>query len=324
VLELDGLSRRYGDVVALQELSFSVEAGQLFGFVGANGAGKTTAMRIVVGLERADAGEVRWQGDSVARLARRRFGYLPEERGLYPNMQARWQLTYLARLRGVGRAAARRAADDWLQRLGLAERGDEPVQQLSLGNQQRVQLAAAMVHDPDVLLLDEPFAGLDPMGVDALSEVLVAVAGEGVAVVFSSHQLELVEHLCDAVAIIDDGRLVAGGRVDELRRAGRRRQWRVDVAGADSAWATALAGVHVRHTFAPDPDHAAAHARRAGEGDGHGPDGDGTAVILEIEDGVDAQAVLDAARAAGAVTCFREIVPSLAERYREVVTGGSP
>lgn len=313
MLELDGLSRRYGDVIALQSLSFAVEPGRLFGFVGANGAGKTTAMRIVVGLERADAGEVRWQGRPVGVEARRRFGYLPEERGLYPNMPARYQLVYLARLRGVARADARRAADAWLQRLGLAERGDEPVQQLSQGNQQRVQLAAAMVHDPAVLLLDEPFSGLDPMGVDALSEVLVEVAGEGVAVVFSSHQLELVERLCDAVAIIDDGRLVAGGDVDELRRAGRRPQWRVDVAGADSAWATALAGVHVLRTFA---GHAA--------GDGSDGGRDATGVIVEVDDGVDVQRVLEAARAAGPVTCFTEVVPSLAERYREVVTGGSP
>lgn len=306
MLELDALSRRYGDVVALDGLSFTVKPGQLFGFVGANGAGKTTAMRIVVGLERADGGEVRWQGAPVDREARRRFGYLPEERGLYPNMEARWQLTYLARLRGVDPAEARRAATAWLERLGLGDRADEPVDHLSLGNQQRVQLAAAMVHDPELLLLDEPFSGLDPIGVDALSEMLVEVASRGVGVVFSSHQLELVERLCDAVAIIDDGRLVAGGPVDALRREGHRERWRIEVDGADSEWARRLAGVHVHHTLA---DHA------GGTGTG--------GVVVELDDGVDAQRVLDAARAAGDVTCFMRVVPTLTERYRQVVNGGT-
>lgn len=306
MLELDALSRRYGDVVALDGLSFTVKPGQLFGFVGANGAGKTTAMRIVVGLERADDGEVRWQGAPVDREARRRFGYLPEERGLYPNMEARWQLTYLARLRGVDPAEARRAATAWLERLGLGDRADEPVDHLSLGNQQRVQLAAAMVHDPELLLLDEPFSGLDPIGVDALSEMLVEVASRGVGVVFSSHQLELVERLCDAVAIIDDGRLVAGGPVDTLRREGHRERWRIEVDGADSEWARRLAGVHVHHTLA---DHA------GGTGTG--------GVVVELDDGVDAQRVLDAARAAGDVTCFMRVVPTLTERYRQVVNGGT-
>lgn len=304
MLELDALSRRYGDVVALDGLSFTVKPGQLFGFVGANGAGKTTAMRIVVGLERADGGEVRWQGAPVAREARRRFGYLPEERGLYPNMEARWQLIYLARLRGVERDEAAEAATAWLERLGLGDRADEPVDHLSLGNQQRVQLAAAMVHDPELLLLDEPFSGLDPIGVDALVEMLAEVAGRGVGVVFSSHQLELVERLCDAVAIIDDGRLVAGGPVDALRRQGHREQWRIDVDGADTEWARRFPGVHVQRTVADE----------AGGTGG---------VVVELDDDTDAQRVLDAARAAGDVTCFMRVVPTLTERYREVVNGGT-
>lgn len=304
MLELDALSRRYGDVVALDGLSFTVKPGQLFGFVGANGAGKTTAMRIVVGLERADGGEVRWQGAPVDRDARRRFGYLPEERGLYPNMEARWQLTYLARLRGVERAEAARAATGWLERLGLGDRADEPVDHLSLGNQQRVQLAAAMVHDPELLLLDEPFSGLDPIGVDALVDMLVEVAARGVGVVFSSHQLELVERLCDAVAIIDDGRLVAGGPVDVLRREGHREQWRIDVDGARTDWARGVSGVHVQRAVADE----------AGGAGG---------IVVELDDGVDAQRVLDAARAAGDVTCFMRVVPTLTERYREVVNGGT-
>ena len=216
MLELIELSRRYGDLVALDGLSFSVERGQMFGFVGPNGAGKTTAMRIVLGVLEADAGQVLWGKRPVDATARARFGYMPEERGLYPKMRVRPQLSYLAQLHGLGAATARAAADRWIERLGLAERANDRVEELSLGNQQRVQLAAALVHDPELLVLDEPFSGLDPVGVDALSDVLRERAEAGVPVVFSSHQLELVERLCHAVAIVSRGRVVACGPVDEL------------------------------------------------------------------------------------------------------------
>jgi ABC-2 type transport system ATP-binding protein len=192
----------------------------MFGFVGPNGAGKTTTMRIILGVLGADSGEVRWRDAPVDPAVRRRFGYMPEERGLYPKMRVRAQLTYLAALHGV--AAPEAAADRWIERLGIAERAQDRVEALSLGNQQRVQLAAALVHEPELLVLDEPFSGLDPVGVDVLSGVLAEYAATGVPVVFSSHQLELVERLCEAVAIIKDGRLVASGTVDELRGPGRR------------------------------------------------------------------------------------------------------
>src|SRR5215216_6672994 len=201
VLELKGLTRRYGEVVALDDLSFSVAEGQMFGFVGPNGAGKTTAMRIVLGVLEPDAGEVRWRERPCDAGARARFGYMPEERGLYPKMRVGDQLVHFARLHGLDRAAARAAADRWLERLGLEAVAGRRTETLSLGNQQRAQLAAALVHDPELLVLDEPFSGLDPVGVDVLSEVLRERAGAGVPVVFSSHQLELVERLCDAVAI---------------------------------------------------------------------------------------------------------------------------
>ena len=222
MLELRDLARRYGDVVALDGVSFSVAEGQMFGFVGPNGAGKTTAMRIVLGVLAADRGEVRFRGAPVDFATRSRFGYMPEERGLYPKMRVRAQLVYLAQLHGVESGPAARAADRWIAQLGLAERAGDRVEQLSLGNQQRVQLAAALVHDPDLLVLDEPFSGLDPVGVDVLSGVLADYAATGVPVVFSSHQLELVERLCEAVAIIKDGRLVASGPVEELRGPGRK------------------------------------------------------------------------------------------------------
>jgi ABC-2 type transport system ATP-binding protein len=187
----------------------------MFGFVGPNGAGKTTTMRIVMGVLEPDAGDVRFNG---APPVRSRFGYMPEERGLYPKMRVRAQLAYFAGLHG----APASAADTWIERLGLTERAGDRVEELSLGNQQRVQLAVALVHEPDVLVLDEPFSGLDPLGVDVLSGVLNDYAATGVPVIFSSHQLELVERLCDAVAIIKDGRLVASGTVEELRGPGRK------------------------------------------------------------------------------------------------------
>ena len=189
----------------------------MFGFVGPNGAGKTTAMRIVLGVLEADAGRVLWRGRAADAAARARFGYMPEERGLYPKMRVHPQLSYLAQLHGLDRRSAEASAERWMERLGVAERANDRVEALSLGNQQRVQLAAALVHDPELLVLDEPFSGLDPVGVDALSGVLAERVDAGVPVLFSSHQLELVERLCHSVAIVDHGRLVATGMVDELR-----------------------------------------------------------------------------------------------------------
>jgi ABC-2 type transport system ATP-binding protein len=189
----------------------------MFGFVGPNGAGKTTLMRIVLGVLEADSGSVLWRGAPIDAAARRRIGYMPEERGLYPKMRVRDQLVYMARLHGAGEAEAEAAADRWLERLGIAERADDAVEALSLGNQQRVQLGVALVHGPDLLVLDEPFSGLDPDGVDALSGALLdEIRERRVPVIFSSHQLELVERLCDSLAIIVGGRIVATGPLDEV------------------------------------------------------------------------------------------------------------
>jgi ABC-2 type transport system ATP-binding protein len=297
VLELDGITRRYGDRVALDGLSFSVGEGQLFGFVGPNGAGKTTAMRIVLGVLRPDAGEVRWRGEPVGAAVRRRFGYMPEERGLYPKMRVRAQLVYLARLHGLSDADAAGAADRWIDRLGLTERAGERVEKLSLGNQQRVQLAAALVHGPDVLVLDEPFSGLDPVGVDVMSGVLGEEAARGVPVLFSSHQLELVERLCEAVAIVKDGRLVASGRVEALRERGAAERRRVRVELADAPPVGWLAGLEGARPVEPLPRGA----------------------VVELTDGVAPDAVLDVARAAGSVTHFSLERPSLAQLFREAV-----
>jgi ABC-2 type transport system ATP-binding protein len=291
VLELDHLTRRYGDVLALDGLTFAVRPGQVFGFVGPNGAGKTTAMRIVLGVLQPDAGEVRWEGRPIDEAMRARFGYMPEERGLYPKMRVAEQLAYFAELHGAARPAAQEAARHWMEQVAIAHRAEDRVEQLSLGNQQRVQLATALVHDPVALVLDEPFSGLDPVGVDVMSEVLLARARDaGVPVLFSSHQLELVERICDGVAIIKDGVLVAAGSVAELRGAGGRGVWRVEVQGASEGWLDDIAGAE--------------------------PQADG---LVRLAEGADDQVLLDAARAAGRVVRFEAVTPSLADLFREAI-----
>src|SRR5512132_4233424 len=231
MLEIRDLTKRYGSVIALDDASFQVAPGRIVGFLGPNGAGKPTTMRAIFGLVRPDRGEVRWRGKPVGPGERTRFGYMPEERGLYPKMRVIEQLTYLAELSGMNGAEATDAAAGWLERLGLRDRGDARIEELSHGNQQRVQLAAALVHDPELAVLDEPFRGLDPLGVESLAELLKQIAAMGVAVVFSSHQLDLVEDVCEDVVIIDHGRIVMAGVVEELKAASPHRSLEVTVNG---------------------------------------------------------------------------------------------
>jgi len=238
VLELGSLQKRFGQVVALDHLTFSVRPGEVLGFLGPNGSGKTTAMRAIFGLVRLDGGTVSWDSRPVGEVERRRFGYMPEERGLYPSMRALDHLSYLAQLHGIPAAEARRRSAMWLERLEVSDPLAR-IDALSLGNRQRVQLAAAIVHEPDVLVLDEPFSGLDPPGVDAMSGVLAELALQGRAILFSSHQLEVVEGVCDRVAIVRSGRIVLEGDVDSLAASGRPLL-EVEVEGADPAWAASL------------------------------------------------------------------------------------
>jgi ABC-2 type transport system ATP-binding protein len=298
VLEIDGVSKRYGDVRALVDMGFTVRPGELFGFVGANGAGKTTTMRIVLGVLAADSGEVRLDGRRIDAERRRRIGYMPEERGLYPKMAVGEQLRYLAELHGLSAGDARRSTERWTERLGVAGRVGDEVQKLSLGNQQRVQLAAALVHEPDVLVLDEPFSGLDPVAVDVMSEVLRERCAAGAPAVFSSHQLDLVERLCDRVGIVRDGSLIAEGTVDGLR-AGAGTDVVVDAPAARAGWADGVPGVV---------------SSRA--------EGDRTVVTLER--GADDQPLLHAALATGPVHGFERRRATLTELFRDAVatTGG--
>ncbi|MBD0862373.1 ATP-binding cassette domain-containing protein [Gordonia sp. zg691] len=293
-LIVDGLHKRYGDLVALHDMTFHVEPGEIFGFVGSNGAGKSTTMRIILGVLSADSGEVRLGDRPIDLDLRRRIGYMPEERGLYPKMKVGEQLTFLAKLHGMSAAQAQESVRRWTDRLGVGARYDDNVADLSLGNQQRVQLAAALVHDPDVLVLDEPFSGLDPVAVDVMSDVLKEKAAEGIPVIFSSHQLDLVQRLCDRVGIITRGEMRALGTVDDLRS---RDGVTLEVTGprSDVSWADSLPGVR-RVTY-----------------------GETTRLLIDPEL-ADDQQILSAALRHGPVHRFATSTPSLTDLFREVVS----
>lgn len=284
-IEIRDLHKRFGDVQALDGMSLNVRDGEMYGFVGSNGAGKSTTMRIALGVLSADSGEVLPLDDDTRRL----IGYMPEERGLYGKEKILDQLIFLAKLHGVDGAAAKKRGTDLLEELGLGERLGDKLDDLSLGNQQRVQLAASLIHDPEVLILDEPFSGLDPVAVDVMSTMLTDRTRAGVPVIFSSHQLDLVQRLCDRIGIVTRGRMVAEGTVDELR-AGGPVQFRVGTQAR--GWIPACA------TLIDDtPTH----------------------VTVETDSTDNDQAILKAAMAAGPVHEFTRVVPDLAELFKEVV-----
>jgi ABC-2 type transport system ATP-binding protein len=246
MLSVAGLTRRFGDHLALDEVSFDVAPGRMTGFVGANGAGKTTTMRIILGVLAATAGEVRWNGTPLTQAVRRDFGYMPEERGLYPKMKIRDQLVFFGRLHGLDPVRAAERTDKILERLNLAERAGDALETLSLGNQQRVQIAAALVHEPVALVLDEPFSGLDPIAVDLMADLLRDEVSVDVPVLFSSHQLDLVERLCDDLVVLSGGKVVASGPVAELA-GGTGSTYRLVVGGeGDTGWLRELPGITVR------------------------------------------------------------------------------
>lgn len=297
MLETRGLTRLFGDHRAVDEVSLTVRAGGLTGFVGGNGAGKTTTMRMVMGILEPSAGEVLWQGRPVTRADRARFGYMPEERGLYPKQPVLFQLVYLGRLHGLSAAVAKRAAMEHLERFGLADRAGDHLESLSLGNQQRVQIAAAVIASPVALILDEPFSGLDPEAADSMADLMREQAARGVPVLFSSHQLELVERICHDIVVLSAGRVVAQGTVADLRRRGRTLHRLVvaghDGASGDAGWVRDLPGVAV-------------------------VDVDGPVAVLELVAADASDRVLREALRRGSVRELSTLVPSLSEIYREV------
>jgi ABC-2 type transport system ATP-binding protein len=243
-LEIDHVTKRFGATTALDGLTFEVGRGEVFGFLGANGAGKTTTMRICLGIIRPDVGEIRWDGQPTGALPRRTWGYLPEERGLYPRMSVLDQLAYFGSLYGLPPDRARREAIAWLTRLRIPEYADRRAEELSKGNQQKVQFIAAVLHDPEILLMDEPFTGLDPLNLVLLRDAVMELRDRGRTLILSTHQMEAAEAMCESVAIIDHGRLVAGGKVRDLKRASGRRTLRIALEGDMApAWLTELPGM---------------------------------------------------------------------------------
>ncbi|OLT44525.1 ABC transporter ATP-binding protein [Serinicoccus sp. CNJ-927] len=291
MLELDRLTRAYGDHLAVDEVSFTVPQGRMVGFVGGNGAGKTTTMRMVMGVLAPSAGEVRWDGSPLTRDDRVRFGYMPEERGLYPKQPVLAQLTYLGQLHGMSADQARDRSQDLLTRFGLGERLKSKVEELSLGNQQRAQIIASVLGDPKLLVLDEPFSGLDPAAVDQMSELLREHTSSGVPVLFSSHQLDLVDRLCDSIVVLHGGKVVAEGSSEQLRASAPLR-YRLTMAG-DTGWVRGMPGVEVI-------------------------DLDGPSVLVQPQDEQVAERLLADAVGRGTVREFSRIRPTLSEIYREV------
>ncbi|HET9345663.1 MAG TPA: ATP-binding cassette domain-containing protein [Candidatus Limnocylindrales bacterium] len=294
MLEIKDLTKRYGDVVALDGASFTAQPGRIVGFLGPNGAGKTTTMRCIFGLARPDRGETIWHGEPITRETRLRFGYMPEQRGLYPRMRVGEQMSYFAQHHGMSARDADNAAMRWLEQLGLADRARDKLEALSHGNQQRVQLGAALVHDPELLVLDEPFSGLDPIGVATMTDILRERADAGVGVVFSSHQLDLVEDVCEDVVIIARGRIVAKGAIDDLRAASGRRHLEVEVEGAGASWLDGRDGATLLEQR-----------------------GDLVRLLVPID--ADLSGLLAAATAAGPVRRFAFQPPALSELFMEAV-----
>ena len=294
MLELIGLSKRFGNTLALDDCSFTAHPGRMLGFLGPNGAGKTTAMRSVFWLVRLDAGTVTWGGVPIDEAVRRTFGYMPEQRGLYPRMKNRDQLVYLGELHGMHEKDAIESADRWLDEFELLDRAEDRLEQLSHGNQQRIQLAAALIFDPDLLVLDEPFSGLDPLGVKSLGEILKRQAAAGKTVVFSSHQLDLVEDLCEDVAIIDSGSVVLTGEVASIKERSPHRRVEVHVTGSDGSWVP------------QSPDIVASSVQ-------------GEKIVLVVERSFPIDEFLSHAAGAGQVTHVAFEAPSLSEVFLEVV-----
>ncbi len=299
MLEIVDLAKRYGSVVALDGATFQAVPGRVVGFLGPNGAGKTTAMRCIFGLARPDRGDIRWNGKAVDRDIRLRFGYMPEQRGLYPRMRVADQLSYFAQQHGMSGKAADAATIRWLDEMGLADRAKSKLEELSHGNQQRIQLATALVHDPTLLVLDEPFSGLDPIGIATMTRVVRERAAAGVGVIFSSHQLDLVEDVCEDVVIIARGRIVASGAIEALRAAAGRRHLEIDVAGSGGSWLRDRPDVMVVER-------------------------DGDRIKLLVDRSEDLDDLLALARAAGEVRTFAYQPPRLSELFMEAVAPGEP
>ncbi len=218
-LQIKNVTKKYGELKAVNDLTLDIEAGRMFGLIGGNGAGKTTTFRMVLGLLAPTEGVIAWREQPIDYGASHLVGYLPEERGLYPKLKVRDQLVYLGRLRGMTKHEVIEKMEVWLERFHVPEYANKRVEELSKGNQQKIQFIAAVIHEPELLILDEPFSGLDPVNVELLKEAVVELNRSGVTIVFSSHRMEHVEELCDQLCILHEGKPVVQGGLREIKRS---------------------------------------------------------------------------------------------------------
>lgn len=249
-LSIDRIRKNFGDFRAIDDVSFDVEQGRVFGFLGTNGAGKTTTMRMVLDIIRPDSGSITWNGTANQQIPRREFGYLPEERGLYPRMTVEDQLLFLAQLYGAEKQALMQSLDRWLERLDIEENRHKKIDQLSKGNQQKVQFLAAVLHAPDLLILDEPFSGLDPVNAVQMEDAFNEMKAQGKTVIFSTHQLDQAQKMCEDVAIIHRGQLLVNGDVQSVRESTGVKILRLSVTGDDQLdWIGRYPNVELRGRF---------------------------------------------------------------------------
>jgi ABC-2 type transport system ATP-binding protein len=292
---LEGVTKAFAGHVAVSELSLSIPPGSVYGLLGPNGAGKTTTLRMVMNILAPDAGTVLLLGRRADQAARDRVGYMPEERGLYPRMMVEDQLLFFAGIKGVPRAEAARRLDPWLERLGLSAWRRRKLNELSKGMQQKVQLVATVLHEPDILILDEPLSGLDPVGSDLVRDVLLDLRRQGRTLVLSSHEMETVERLCDAITLINGGRKVLEGTVSEVKSRHGKNTVVLSYEG-DGAFLAGLPGVAKLSDF-------------------------GRYVELRMRDGADPQEILREAAARLRVSRFEIVEPSLRDIFVEKVRG---
>jgi len=245
-LLVERVSKTFTKVQAVNDLSMQVKQGEIFGFLGPNGAGKTTTIRMILDIIRPDAGQISWNGKPVTEVSRRAWGYLPEERGLYPKMAVDEQLIFLARLYGMPKARVERDLTEWLERFEISQNRKKKVEELSKGNQQKIQFLATILHDPDILIMDEPFSGLDPLNVNLLKNAFLEMHRRGKTIIFSTHQMETVEELCEDIAIINKGQIVVSGSLREVKRSSGRTIIRLALDNdLTIGWLDQIAGVAV-------------------------------------------------------------------------------
>jgi len=292
-LQIEGVTKKFGKHVAVDDLTLEIPESQMFGFLGANGAGKTTTFRMVLGLLEPTAGKISWAGKPITYKESQIVGYLPEERGLYPKLTVKDQMIYLGRLRGMGKSEILKELDYWLERFRVPEYLNKKVEELSKGNQQKIQFIASTIHRPKLLILDEPFSGLDPLNVELLKEAVVDLKNQGTSIVFSSHRMEHVEELCEHLCIMHHGKPVVHGALRDIKRSFGRKNVIIH-ADFDLEFLGKLAGV--------------TNTKKTAEG-----------MIVQVNDEVISQDILQQITGRGYVRKFILEEPSLNDIFIEKV-----